>query len=118
MVGLGLIGRLNGDRALMMLNVYVPYRSMTSRNALDFAGLAIEGCFTCLSQNASSLLSSNIWTQGFEKEGVDAWDFMSLSCLRFCHKSAEMVEFPSCQFSFSICTFSPYALIWGSKVKQ
>ena len=26
-----------------------------------------------------------------EKKGVDAWDFMSMSCLRFCHKSVEIV---------------------------
>ena len=94
---------------------------MTSRNALDFADLAIDGCFTCLSQNASSLLPSNIWTQGFreEKESVDACDFMTLSCLRFCHKSGEIVEFPFYQFILSICTFTPYALtLHGSKIKQ
>ena len=33
---------------------------------IGFLRVLQSGCFTCLSQDASSLSSSNIWTQGFE----------------------------------------------------
>jgi len=69
-----------------------------------------------LSQNASQHLDAK-GSRRKKRTREKTGDFMTLSCLRFCQNSAEIVEFVFFQF-YTICTFSPFAIFCSDMVRK